>query len=143
MKRDRKRQVSFVISTILLLLILCSCFSEKKQPPVGLVGEWACKEMASDEETATGYYFLRVEENGEFSLFDREAGNPGISGMMNCENPEEETGVVEIVCDTDDFDPPICWDMDVNAALDYDIDCVSGEIRLGYQGIYLIFYQEK
>ncbi|MGN0352975.1 MAG: hypothetical protein ACI4ES_15120 [Roseburia sp.] len=143
MKSVRKRQAIFVGSTILWLMVLRCCLSEKKQPPVGLVGEWACEELASDGETATEFYFLRIEENGEFSLYDRDAGNPGISGTMNCEDPEAEKGVVEITCDTDDFDPPICWDIDVSDELDYEIDCASGEIRLGYQGIYLIFYLEK
>ena len=74
------------------------------------VGEWDCQESpleerGSEDYTYVGYFDLRVEEDGSFSMYDAEAGNPGISGMMY---PETD-GSVQLDCDTDDFDPPFCW----------------------------------
>ena len=74
-----KRKMIYTVSMLLILItLLAGCASA----PEALEGSWSCDETASDGETYTGFYALEVQKNGSFSMYDREAGNPGISGKM-------------------------------------------------------------
>ena len=70
--------IGFAVAAV-LLLSLCGC--SKDIVPAGLVGNWTCKEMASDGTTPTGFYAMYVNSDGTFSLYDT-CGNPGISGVL-------------------------------------------------------------
>ncbi len=124
----------------LLMILLSGCAGktpdfDTSQVPPELVGQWQCDEYASDNETATGFYAMYVEQDGQFSLYDT-VGNPGISGTMLGSD-----GHVLVLCNDEDFDPPFCWDMDTEAVLDYEAD--DGQIRLGYDGVWLTFTREE
>lgn len=108
-----KKLLTIFCVLALSVTVLCGCgekpeLNEEALKP--LIGEWDCQESPYEERgqedyTYVGYFTLRVEEDGSFSMYDAEAGNPGISGMMY---PETD-GSVQLDCDTDDFDPPLCW----------------------------------
>ena len=85
---------------ILSVIILSACGSEKPeadntsvepdQRRDSFVGEWRCGEtLLETDECYSGYLALRVEEDGEFSMYDEEAGNPGISGLMEYSSDNE------------------------------------------------------
>ena len=57
--------------------------SNESSAPVELIGEWHGEEMSLDGNRYTGFYAFDIEKNGEFSLYDAEAGNPGIEGKIN------------------------------------------------------------
>ncbi|MCR4689707.1 MAG: hypothetical protein K5745_09205 [Saccharofermentans sp.] len=100
----------------------------------GIEGTWYCDEYASDEETYTGFYVIYIEEDGYFSIYDQEGGNPGISGYMT-----EDTGS-SVVCEFegDEFDPPYCWELDSSEdTLEYTFD--GSVLKIGHNGVWLTF----
>ncbi|MDO4870343.1 MAG: hypothetical protein Q4A65_08690 [Bacillota bacterium] len=121
-------------------LILTGC-GESYNAPAGIIGQWDCRDYASNEETETGFYALTVEEDGSFSLYDQVAGNPGISGKMYCDDTGN-LGIINIECDEEDFDPPACWNISKEARLRYKV-LDKDTIKLGYVGIWLIFDRAK
>ena len=127
---------------ICILLVISGIFlvtgcGQTYNAPAAIVGQWNCHDRASDETTDTSFYALTVDEDGTFSLYDQAAGNPGISGKMYCDDTGN-LGIINIECDGDDFDPPICWNISQEARLRY--KAVSKDtIKLGYSGIWLIF----
>lgn len=134
----RKR---IMIALAAALLILCAGCGGSSGPfeagaPEGLVGQWRCEALASDGETDTSFYEMRVEEDGSFSMFDFAAGNPGISGEMG--NDSGKT--VECRFDADDFDAPVCWNLKEPAdTLDY--ECMGDTMMLGYGGVWMTFHR--
>ncbi len=134
--KTMKRKAIYTISLQLILIsILAGCASA----PEALEGSWSCDETASDRETYTGFYALEVQKNGSFSMYDREAGNPGISGKM------KDAGDGSITCsfDTEDFDPPACWeDLKKEDTLQYE---ASGDdrVKLGYKDVWLTFSRDE
>ena len=75
----RKSCIACFAIAVLMLLGLCGC--SEKVVPEGLVGNWNCREMASDCTTTTGFYALYINDDGSFSMYDT-CGNPGISGTL-------------------------------------------------------------
>lgn len=132
----RKMKVLSIIGMAMMLFLLCGC--SEKVVPSGLLGNWNCKELASDGETYTDFYALYINDDGSFSLYDT-CGNPGISGTLGADE-DGEKGVVTIKCD-DDFDPPQCWDLKTKDELEYEI-LQTGQMKLGHNGIWLSFYDE-
>lgn len=110
MKRRIIGKLTLCLAVLLLTAGLTGCVG--KSLPEGLTGEWTCEKFASDGTTATDFYALYIEKNGKFSLYDT-VGNPGISGKMTLKSTEEDAvmGTVTVSCNSDDFDPPLCWDM--------------------------------
>ncbi len=95
-----KRKGLLVMMPILSVIVLSACGSEKPeagntsaepdQRQASFVGEWRCGEtLLETDECYSGYLALRVEEDGEFSMYDEEAGNPGISGLMEYSSDNE------------------------------------------------------
>lgn len=105
--------------------------------PERLIGEWQCDSKASNQVTETGFYKLSIEESGEFSLYDAEAGNPAMSGTMKGDDTGK-IGILELTCDKEDFDPPACWVVNENCRLRYKI-LDDKTIRLGFSGVWLTF----
>lgn len=65
-------------------------------------GSWEASGYALGKSEYTAYLVMRVKADGSFSIYDQEAGNPGISGMMTV--VDEDT--VSVECDSVDFDSP-------------------------------------
>lgn len=120
--------------TLLFVFPLCSCGTEV---PAALTGEWECQDSSYGCEAGYGYLALRIEENGHFSLYDAEAGNPGISGTMKGA-ADALTGTVEISCESDDFDPPACWEIEEKDTLEFEA-VTPGRIKLSHNGKSLSF----
>mgnify|MGYP000015254525 FL=1 len=141
MKRRIIGKLTLCLAVLLLTAGLTGCVG--KSLPEGLIGEWTCEKFASDGTTATDFYALYIEKNGKFSLYDT-VGNPGISGKMTLKSTEEDAvmGTVTVSCNSDDFDPPLCWDMQESDELEYEIP-EDGRMRLGYNGIWLSFYEDN
>lgn len=123
------------------LLACCSCGTEKevnKDALAPFVGKWDCQESTLEERGYEGYLYvgylvLRVEEDGTFSLYDAEAGNPGMAGKMY----PDAGGSVELDCSKDDFDPPFSWTgISTNAELSYQFLTENGMelLHLTYTG---------
>ncbi len=121
-----------LIAVFVLLLTGCGT-----NVPADIVGDWSCRDVASDNQTQTDFYHLWISENGEFSMYDAAAGNPGIEGKLT--SPEE--GKLALKCTSEDFDPPYCWDMSEKATLDYKVD--GDTISLGYEGVWITFDKSK
>ena len=123
-------------AAIIMLVAFTGCGGSKV--PERLVGEWQCADLASDGYTDTSFYALTIEKDGTFSLYDVAAGNPGISGTMKGDDTGK-LGILELTCNEDDFDPPVCWaKMQKNSRVRYTI-MDENTIRLGYVGIWLTF----
>ncbi len=124
-----------VITVIAMAGIFSGCGGSKV--PERLIGQWECADLASDGYTDTSFYALTIEKDGTFSLYD-ETGNPGISGTMKGDDTGK-LGILELSCNEDDFDPPVCWaKMQKNSRVRYKI-MDENTIRLGYVGIWLTF----
>lgn len=114
--------------------------------PKKLRGKYICEEQASDQKTDTFYYALRIERKS-FSLYDYEAGNPGIAGKMYLysRNDTDERylskGKLRIICNTGDFDPPVCWKINPKARLKYRLKD-KDTLKLGHDGVWLTFHRE-
>ena len=142
-KRGRDREMKrILITTIVLAAVIAmaaafaGCGGAKV--PERLIGHWECADLASDGYTDTSFYALTIEKDGTFSLYDYAAGNPGISGTMKGDDTGK-LGILELTCNEDDFDPPVCWSkMQTKSRVRYKI-MADGTIRLGYVGIWLIF----
>ena len=127
-----------ISAATLLLTAACGKSDFKAGAPESITGEWRCEDTASDGETDTGFYEMYIKKDGTFSLYDAGAGNPGISGKMG--NSTENT--VECRFNTDDFDPPFCWDIDMSGAtLEY---IANGDtVKLGNGGVFLTFHRKE
>ncbi len=129
------------ICCCVLVFVFCACEPKAQVDQEALapfVGEWDCQESTleerGDEEYRyVGYLDLRVEEDGTFSMYDAEAGNPGMAGKMY---PDTE-GTVKLDCEKDDFDPPFCWlDISTDGELSYQFLTEDGTefLHLSYTG---------
>lgn len=111
--------------TLALALILagCSLFGdgpggdERADGPDGSVGEpiaeefrggWECEETTlEDPNSYTGYLHLEVSDDGNYSMYDIAAGNPGIEGWLEVLSDTELILHIEKTVDTD---IPVEWD---------------------------------
>ncbi len=133
-------KITGILFILLGLLAFAGC-GDSYNAPAAIIGEWTCHETATDQTTDTSFYALSVQEDGTFSLYDQASGNPGIAGKMSCDDTGN-LGIINIECNSDDFDPPICWNISENARLRYKV-VDDNTIKLGYSGIWLVFDRAK
>ena len=103
----KKNQI-VIIFTIVVMILTAGCTGNAKETIKPFCGNWKCQDTALEtEEYYTGYMELYVKENGKFSIFDAEAGNPSISGKIEIDSDNRMT----LFCDDEnDFDPPATWE---------------------------------
>ncbi len=116
-----------LLGIVFCLILLCACSScgkeVDKEALANFVGSWDCQEstreqMDDEDYIYVGYLQLDVEEDGSFSLYDVEAGNPALSGVMYPDH-EQAYGTVLLDC-KGEFDPPVVWaGMEKDVVLDY------------------------
>ncbi len=114
------------------LAALCGCSEDqRKEAPAEdaevraqaleiMEGAWACEDNPLGKpDSYTGYLHLEISADGSFSMYDIEAGNPGIEGKFLF----LEDGVVQLAgVDRVDFDPPPLWEsMDYDQELAYEL----------------------
>ena len=138
-----KRKILILIAA-LLILSLTGCkenagASYTPGVPSSIVGDWDCRERASDGQS-TGFYALWINEKGDFSLYDN-VGNPGISGSLAYDG-DENSGALKLDCSGEDYDPPVCWDIEMDSVLEYEVEGDS-VIKLGYDDVWLTFDREE
>ncbi|MGF6375795.1 hypothetical protein M2140_000865 [Clostridiales Family XIII bacterium PM5-7] len=117
-----------VLVVIIALTVIAGCFvlngCKEKEEPVEtqselepFVGAWECEgNPLNDPQYYTGYLKLEIQEDGTFSMYDAEAGNPGLSGKLIINENDE----LELDCDEVEFDPPPNWsDMKTKEILKY------------------------
>ncbi|MGN1413717.1 MAG: hypothetical protein ACI4WY_05670 [Anaerovoracaceae bacterium] len=72
------------------------------------LGSWQCEETPLErDDIYTGYLHLEVQEDSSYSMYDIEAGNPGIEGTLEIQT--EDTMVIHIH-KTVDTDFPGGWE---------------------------------
>lgn len=111
----RNQKFAFFLLPLLLLLaascavLLSGCSqSERSDNLDQLVGSWNCHETPlEDKDRYSGYLSMEIEDTGDFTMYDAEAGNPGIKGRI--ESVTEDSMVLDCTND-EDFDPPTGWD---------------------------------
>ena len=92
----------------LIILGACTKKNEGLENHPEFIGNWQCADTPLEHpDYYTGYLVWRIQEDGTFSMYDAEAGNPGIQGELQILSEQE----LQLVCNTeDDFDPPVTWE---------------------------------
>lgn len=137
MKRTKQNAkiTAFVAIILVMAFALAGCGSAV---PDRLVGDWKCDPTSSGNPVDTSFYALTIEDNGTFSMYDQEAGNPAISGTMEGDDTGK-IGLLNLKCTEEDFDPPACWlNLKPNSEIRYRI-MDENTIKLGYVGIWMTF----
>ena len=130
----KSKLISLLSIIVILMMCMCSCGAQINS---SLVGEWSCGKEDSTNSIYTGCYVLIIGENGDFDMYDEEAGNPGIAGKIT-ECDGEEDGTITVKFGTDDFDPPATWELDETDTLQYQV--INDEsFKLGYNDSWLTF----
>lgn len=82
------------------------------------VGSWQCEaEPLERDDIYTGYLHLEVQDDSSYSMYDNEAGNPGIEGTLEIQT---ENKMVIHILKTVDTDLPGGWEkMSMNQELTY------------------------
>ena len=98
-----------MVLLLICMMALCSCGkkSETSENLSVFEGNWQCAETPLEHpEYYTGYLMWVINKDGSFSMYDAEAGNPGIIGDIQIISDKE----LELHCDAEeDFDPPVIW----------------------------------
>ena len=115
-KKTACRTVLFIICLVGMIFCLTGCgASEKKLPGTEdasllkpFLGGWQCEETPLErQDIYTGYLHLEVQDDSSYSMYDIEAGNPGIEGTLEIQT--EDTMVIHIH-ETVDTDLPGGWE---------------------------------
>ncbi|MGN1143525.1 MAG: hypothetical protein ACI4SU_03090 [Anaerovoracaceae bacterium] len=114
---------------VLFILCLTGCgTSEQKLPELPgtddaallkpFLSSWQCEETPLErDDIYTGYLHLDVQDDSSYSMYDIEAGNPGIEGTLEIQT--EDTMVIHIH-ETVDTDLPGGWEtMSMDQQLTY------------------------
>lgn len=103
----KKIKLFLILFTCTILFSSCKNQEQKKYLK-NLSGEWKCDESPLElKNIYSGYMTMRVDKNGKFTIYDAEAGNPGIKGKMESVTKDQ----IILNCSTDeDFDPPAGWE---------------------------------
>lgn len=139
MKNKQIQPISIFTALFLVVMIsLSGCGSFSAGVPKSFVGYWTCEDTASDGKTDTSYYVMEIENNGSFSIYDVEAGNPGISGKMGNDNGKS----IECKFDRGEFDVPSCWTIDSSrATFEYEIS--NDTLKLCHNNVWMIFHTDQ
>ena len=99
-----------IVLILICIMVLCSCNKkdEGSERLMAFEGSWQCAESPSEHPAYyTGYLVWTINKDGSFSMYDAEAGNPGIAGNIQVVSEDE----IRLHCNTeDDFDPPVTWE---------------------------------
>ena len=103
------RSIKAIIILLVCVMMSAACGQKRVEDENMdfLIGEWKCEENPLENEAYyTGFIVLNIQEDGSFRMYDAEAGNPVISGDLECLSDK----VLVLKCSTeDDFDPPPTW----------------------------------
>lgn len=137
----RKAVSGTVIAALLLgFFLFYGCQEESGQTNIrrtegieSFAGVWECEENPlNDPNHYTGYLKLEVSLQGEFSVYDAETGDPGLSGSLVILSDSR----LQLLCSREGgFNPPPTWDsMQAEQELSYKFTTKSaGKLRLTYR----------
>ena len=130
-KRIEKKSALYAAWLMICLVCMTFCLtgcgtSEKEKLPgtddaallKPFLGSWQCEETPLErDDIYTGYLHLEVQDDSSYSMYDIEAGNPGIEGTLEIQT--EDTMVIHIH-KTVDTDLPGGWEtMSMDQQLTY------------------------
>lgn len=102
---NRKKILYILIFCCILMITGCTHESKAAEK---LQGEWHCAATPPNNQNIyTGYMKMKVDKDGSFTIYDAEAGNPGIEGKIKVDSDTDLTLDCE---ESDDFDPPATWE---------------------------------
>ncbi len=108
--KKRRVVIAVILFIPLVLGMTCSVLCIRNAADSRLqeiTGEWECAEaLLEDAESYTGYLNLEMEDDGWFSLYDGEAGNPGIAGWVTRIGTDQ---LLLICTNYTECDPPPGW----------------------------------
>ena len=106
-----------MICLVCMIFCLTGCGTSEKEKLPGtedaallkpFLGSWQCEETPLErDDIYTGYLHLEVQDDSSYSMYDIEAGNPGIEGTLEIQT--EDTMVIHIH-ETVDTDLPGGWE---------------------------------
>ena len=116
-----------MICLVCMIFCLTGCGTSEKEKLPGtedaallkpFLGSWQCEETPLErDDIYTGYLHLEVQDDSSYSMYDIEAGNPGIEGTLEIQT--EDTMVIHIH-ETVDPPPPGGWEtMSMDQQLTY------------------------
>ena len=116
-----KMKIKSIIMVLICITLLCACGKENEGLSLNpeFIGKWQCAESPLENpDYYTGYLTWLINEDKSFSMYDAEAGNPGISGKLHIISDNE----LQLNCNTEnDFDPPVTWeDMEETQIVTYE-----------------------
>lgn len=127
------RKAKSILVILLCVMILCACGNKN----IGLdnypefIGKWQCAEAPLEHpDYYTAYLMLVINEDGSFSMYDAEAGNPGLKGELQVISDKE----LSLDCNPeDDFDPPPTWQsMNEEQVIEYSFT-EDGQLHMKYK----------
>lgn len=99
-------------------------------------GSWKASGYALGKSEYTAYLAMRVKADGSFSIYDQEAGNPGISGKMTVVDDD----TISLECDSVDFDSP--WpELQLTDELKYHF-YNENQVRITYNDKSIVFSKD-
>ena len=79
----KTRKILFALLICVLVLSACNKKNEGLEKYPEFVGKWQCADTPLEHpDYYTGYLMWSIKEDGTFSMYDAEAGNPGIKGTL-------------------------------------------------------------
>ena len=129
----KNRSMKTIIILLLSVMMSTAC-GQKSAVDVNMdafVGEWKCENHPLNNEAYyTGFIMLNIQEDGSFRMYDAEAGNPVISGDLECLSEK----YLVLKCSTeDDFDPPPTWQsMNEEQEIEYSFT-ENGKLHMTYK----------
>ena len=82
---------------------------EQSDFPRCIVGEWKCRETPLDNsELYSGYLSLIIRSDGNYLMYDAEAGNPCLKGTIEMDS--DDLDLIFIDDSGVDFAPPAGWE---------------------------------
>ena len=126
------KKIKILVVLMLCVIILGACGKNDTglESNPKFVGSWQCADAPLEHpDYYTGDLVWAVNEDGSFSMYDAEAGNPGIKGTLQIVSENE----LQLNCNTeDDFDPPVTWgDMEETQKLTYEF-VTDKELRASF-----------
>ena len=112
----RRKGIIWKFVILLLIVMLtralagCSEGGKAESEPIAeeFRGGWDCEETTlEDPDSYTAYLHMEVSDDGSYSMYDAEAGNPGIEGRLEVIS---DTELILHINKTVDTDIPVEWE---------------------------------
>lgn len=135
-----QRGISILLLTIVVLAISLThltqgkaATTESETTVANFVGTWYATGYVIGTDKYSAYLTMSVKKDGTFSIYDGEAGNPGISGQLSV----TDQTTIKLICQPDDFDSP--WpELQLEDELEYHF-YNTNQVRITYNNTSIVF----